>query len=291
MKVNQLFNKHQVISFEVFPPRQKSPSIDFSRIYGTMDALSQLDPDFVSVTFGAGGSKRQAGTLEIASLIKSEYGIEPVAHLPASQLTGAEVDELLDQFATHGIQNILALRGDIPKSGRVANDFVHANDLVAHICASGHDFNVIGACYPECHPEATDLNADIAHLKLKVDAGANQLISQLFFDNQVFYDFVAKCRAAGITVPIEAGIMPVLNQHQIQRMAAMSGVSLPEKFTAMMARYEGNPIAMRDAGIAYAIDQIIDLLVHGVDGIHIYTMDNPTVAARIVQATRSLVRA
>lgn len=291
MKVNQLFNKHQVISFEVFPPRQKSPSIDFSRIYGTMDALSQLDPDFVSVTFGAGGSKRQAGTLEIASLIKSEYGIEPVAHLPASQLTGAEVDELLDQFATHGIQNILALRGDIPKSGRVANDFVHANDLVAHICASWHDFNVIGACYPECHPEATDLNADIAHLKLKVDAGANQLISQLFFDNQVFYDFVAKCRAAGITVPIEAGIMPVLNQHQIQRMAEMSGVSLPEKFTAMMARYEGNPIAMRDAGIAYAIDQIIDLLVHGVDGIHIYTMDNPTVAARIVQATRSLVRA
>ena len=231
--------------------------------------MSQLDPDFVSITFGAGGSKRQAGTLGIASLIKSEYGIEPVAHLPASQLTGTEVDELLEQFATHGIQNILALRGDIPKSGRVANAFVHANDLVAYIGASGHDFNVIGACYPECHPEAADLKTDIAHLKLKVDAGANQLISQLFFDNQVFYDFVAQCRAAGITVPIEAGIMPVLNQHQIQRMAQMSGVSLPEIFTAMMARYEGNPMAMRDAGIAYAIDQMIVVLVHGGDGIHI----------------------
>ncbi len=290
MKVNQLFNDHQVISFEVFPPRKKSPSIDFTRIYGTMDALSQLDPDFVSVTFGAGGSKRQAGTLEIASLIKSEYGIEPVAHLPAAQLTGAEVDELLDQFATHGIENVLALRGDIPQSGRVSNDFPHANDLVAHIEARG-DFNVIGACYPECHPESIDFADDIAHLKLKVDAGATQLISQLFFDNQVFYDFVARCRAANINVPIEAGIMPVLNQRQIQRMAQMGGVRLPAKFVSMMNHYEGNQIAMRDAGIAYAIDQIVDLLVHGVDGIHIYTMDNPTVAQRIVQATRTLVRA
>ncbi|MCI1987104.1 MAG: methylenetetrahydrofolate reductase [NAD(P)H] [Lactobacillus sp.] len=290
MKVNQLFDQHQVISFEVFPPRQKSPSIDFTRIYGTMDALSQLDPDFVSVTFGAGGTKRQAGTLEIASLIKSEYGIEPVAHLPASQLTGPAVDELLDQFAMHGIENILALRGDIPKDGRVSNDFPHANDLVTHICQYG-DFNVIGACYPECHPESVDTADDIAHLKLKVDAGATQLISQLFFDNQVFYDFVANCRQAGITVPIEAGIMPVLNQRQIERMAKMGGVSLPDKFVSMMAHYADNPIAMRDAGIAYAIDQIVDLLVHGVDGIHIYTMDNPTVAKRIVEATRSLVRA
>ncbi|WP_390406479.1 methylenetetrahydrofolate reductase [NAD(P)H] [Lacticaseibacillus jixiensis] len=290
MKVNQLFNDHQVISFEVFPPRQSAPSIDFTRIYGTMDALSQLEPDFVSVTFGAGGSTRQAGTLEIASLIKSEYGIEPVAHLPAAQLTSAEVDHMLDQFAKHGIENILALRGDIPKSGRVANDFPHANDLVAHIKSYG-DFNVIGACYPECHPESASVADDIAHLKLKVDAGATQLISQLFFDNQFFYDFVANCRAAGITVPIEAGIMPVLNQRQIQRMAKMGGVSLPKKFTEMMAHYDGNPIAMRDAGIAYAVDQIVDLLVHGVDGIHVYTMDNPTVAARIVQATRSLVRA
>ncbi|MFD1484859.1 methylenetetrahydrofolate reductase [NAD(P)H] [Lacticaseibacillus baoqingensis] len=289
MKVNQLFKAHQVISFEVFPPRRKSPSIDFTRIYGTMDALSQLDPDFVSVTFGAGGTKRQAGTLEIASLIKSEYGIEPVAHLPAAQLTGAQVDELLDQFATHGIENILALRGDIPKDGRVSNDFPHANDLVRHICQYG-DFNVIGACYPECHPESKNTADDIAHLKLKVDAGATQLISQLFFDNQVFYDFTKNCRQAGINVPIEAGIMPVLNQRQIQRMAKMGGVSLPDKFVSMMARYADNPIAMRDAGIAYAIDQIVDLLVHGVDGIHIYTMDNPTVAKRIVEATRSLVR-
>ncbi|MFD1431119.1 methylenetetrahydrofolate reductase [NAD(P)H] [Lacticaseibacillus yichunensis] len=290
MKVNRLFEQHQVISFELFPPRRKTPDEDFDRIAGTMDAISALGPDFVSVTFGAGGSRRQNGTLELASLIKKRYGIESVAHLPAAQLDAQAVDTLLGEFKAAGVENILALRGDIPKNGRLSDDFPHASDLVRHIHAVG-DFNVIGACYPECHPESPDLATDIHFLKQKVDAGCSQLISQLFFDNECFYEFVAQCREAGITVPIEAGIMPVLNQHQIERMATMSGVTLPKKFTSMMARYADNPVAMRDAGIAYAIDQIVDLLVHGVDGIHIYTMDNPTVASRIVQATKTLVRA
>lgn len=290
MKVNQLFNDHQVISFELFPPRQKDPAHDFDRIAATMDSLQGLKPDFVSVTFGAGGHQRQNGTLKLAKLIKNDYHVEPIVHLPAAQLSRQDVDALLADLQANDIQNILALRGDIPAGGRVSMDFPHASDLVTHIHQVG-DFNVVGACYPECHPESASVNADIAHLRLKVDCGTAQLISQLFFDNEVFYDFVKRARQAGITVPIEAGIMPVLNEHQIDRMATMAGVHLPKKFTTMMARYRGKPQAMRDAGIAYAIDQIVDLLVHGVDGVHIYTMDNPLVTKRIVEATRTLVRA
>lgn len=290
MKVNQLFKDHQVLSFELFPPRKRNPAEDFQRIAETIGAVSALNPDFVSVTLHTGGKEREHGTVALAARIQREYGLPAVAHLPAAQLTIAQVDDLLDDLKAVGIDNILALRGDLPASGPVATDFPHASDLITHIHQYG-DFNVIGACYPETHPEAVSPEEDLRHLKEKVDAGASQLISQLFFDNQFFYDFVRRARALGITVPIEAGIMPVLSQHQIDRMAASSGVALPEKFLSMMKHYEGRPEAMRDAGIAYAIDQIVDLMVHGVDGIHLYTMDNPIVAKRIVEATHSLVRA
>ena len=227
------------------------------------------------------------GTLEVAKLIKDECDMEPVAHLPAAQLTREQVDAELRGFQDAGIDNILALRGDIPKSGRVSNDFPYACDLIEHIHQVG-DFNVVAACYPEKHPESPDVVSDIHHLKEKVDSGASQLISQLFFDNQVFYRFRERAQLAGINVPIEAGIMPVINEHQIERMATMAGVNLPPKFVAMMQHFSGNKEAMRDAGIAYAIDQIVDLLVHGVDGIHIYTMDNPTVVKRIAAATQTI---
>ncbi|KRN22278.1 methylenetetrahydrofolate reductase [NAD(P)H] [Lacticaseibacillus camelliae] len=289
MKVNRLFKDHQVLSFELFPPRRRSPEEDYRRIDDTISAVSELNPDFVSVTLHTGKKDQRHVTLDLADRIQKKYGLPAVAHLPAVQLTTAEVDSLLEDFKAAGIENILALRGDIPNGGRVANDFPHASDLITHIHEYG-DFNVVAACYPETHPEATSPEADLQHLKEKVDAGASQLISQLFFDNHVFYDFVDRARAAGITVPIEAGIMPVLSQHQIDTMALTCGVSLPEKFLSMMKHYEGRPDALRDAGIAYAIDQIVDLMVHGVDGIHLYTMDNPTVAKRIVEATRSLVR-
>ncbi|WP_179394290.1 methylenetetrahydrofolate reductase [Lacticaseibacillus absianus] len=290
MKVNQLFNEGQVISFEVFPPRLRDPQADLRRIDDTVAAIADLAPGFVSVTFGAGGTTHRAGTLELAARLKDTYGIEPVAHLPAAQLSTPAVDQLLGEFQASGIENLLALRGDIPVGGRVANDFAHASDLIAHIHAFG-DFAVAGACYPEGHPESPSVVADIRHLRTKVDSGADWLISQLFFDNQQFYQFQERAACAGITVPISAGVMPVLNLHQIEHMATMNGVTLPPKFTSMMARYADNKAAMRDAGIAYAIDQIVDLLVHGVRGIHIYTMDNPTVARRIVEAVGTLARA
>ncbi|WP_423493463.1 methylenetetrahydrofolate reductase [NAD(P)H] [Lacticaseibacillus paracasei] len=287
MKINQCFKDHQVISFEVFPPRKNASNIALTPILNTLDAVKEADPDFVSVTFGAKGNKPHMGTLEVAKLIKDEFDMEPVAHLPAAQLTREQVDAELRSFQDAGIDNILALRGDIPKSGRVSNDFPYACDLIEHIHQVG-DFNVVAACYPEKHPESPDVVSDIHHLKEKVDSGASQLISQLFFDNQVFYRFRERAQLAGINVPIEAGIMPVINEHQIERMATMAGVNLPPKFVAMMQHFSGNKEAMRDAGIAYAIDQIVDLLVHGVDGIHIYTMDNPTVVKRIAAATQTI---
>ncbi|MCI2171169.1 methylenetetrahydrofolate reductase [NAD(P)H] [Schleiferilactobacillus perolens] len=292
MKINQLFKEktRPVISFEVFPPRKNATAASLKRMGETLDVLSGLHPDFVSVTFGANGTIQQTGTLATASYIRKTYGIETVAHLPAAQLAAPQIHQLLADLKDHGIENILALRGDIPASGRVSNDFPHACDLVRYIHECG-DFNVLGACYPEGHPESPDLPTDIHYLKDKVNAGTSQLISQLFFDNQVFYDFVDQARAAGIQVPIEAGIMPVINQHQIERMATMSGVALPEKFTTMMAHFQDNPAAMCEAGIAYAVDQIIDLLVHGVDGIHLYTMDNADVAKRIFAATEQVLHA
>ena len=186
-----------------------------------------------------------------------------------------------------GIENILALRGDIPNEGYVQGDFEYASDLISYIRSQG-DFNIIAACYPEGHIEAKDIIEDIQNLKIKVESGADHLISQLFFNNDYFYSFRERCQLAGINVPIEAGIMPVVNKRQIERMTSLCGASVPKKFAAMMERYENNPIAMRDAGIAYAIDQIVDLITQGVDGIHLYTMNNPYIARKIYEAIHSL---
>ena len=229
-------------------------------------------------------------SLKIASRIKNEYGIESVAHLPCISLTKSDVRRQLSDFKEAGIENILALRGDVPSGGYVPGDFRHASDLIAFIKEHG-DFNVLAACYPEGHLESADIFDDIRNLKTKVDAGASHLITQLFFDNQYFYRFRERASLAGIQVPIEAGIMPVTNKKQIERMVSLCGVTLPHKFSAMMERYEHNPDAMRDAGIAYAIDQIVDLITHGVDGIHLYTMNNPYIAARIYEAIHQLLAA
>lgn len=286
MKLAELFkNKKTVFSFEVFPPKRNNP---IETIYHTLDELQDLKPDFISVTYGANGSLADNSTCEIASAIKHRYGIESAAHLTCVNSTKEEVTQVLKQLHENEVENILALRGDLVPDVSPKEDFKHASELITFIKESEYDFGISGACYPEGHLDSRDQIEDILNLKKKVDAGAQHLISQLFFDNNLFYDFLDKARIAGINVPIEAGIMPVVNKKQIERMVSLCGASLPAKFTKMMSRYETRPEAMRDAGIAYAVNQIVDLVSQGVDGVHLYTMNNPYIARRISESVKSL---
>lgn len=287
MKITQLFHdtNRAILSYEVFPPKKTSP---IESVYDKLEAICALRPDFVSVTYGAGGSGAHSRTCALASKIKNDYGIESVVHLTCVCNDREDVLENLDEFRENNIENILALRGDRPQDAAPKTDFTHASDLTAFIAAHG-DFDIAGACYPEVHPEAENEVDDVLNLRKKVDAGASHLISQLFFDNAAFYRFRERCQIAGISVPLEAGIMPVTNKNQIEHMVTMCGASLPAKFTRMMMKYEANPEALRDAGLAYAIDQIVDLLSNGVDGIHLYTMNNPLVAKRVTEAVRTLL--
>ncbi len=284
MRVKDLFGKKTVFSFEVFPPK-KTSSVEV--IYKTLEELRDLSPDFISVTYSAGGSGNGQLACDIASKIK-EYGITPVIHLPCINYTKEEISETLEEIKRRGIENILALRGDRNPDIPPKNDFAYASDLIRFIRSKG-DFDIAGACYPECHPEADSMVDDIRHLREKVEAGADHLISQLFFDNRSFYEFREKAAIAGINVPIEAGIMPVVNTKQIERMVTMCGASLPQKFARIMHKYEDNPEALRDAGIAYAVDQIVDLAAEGVDGIHLYTMNNPYVARKISESVSGIL--
>lgn len=287
MKISQLFgNGKCVFSCEVFPPKKNMPA---DTIYSTLDSLKALDPAFISVTYGAGGTDGDNITGEIASYIKKDLGIESCAHLTCVSNTSEDIDILLDDLKKRGIENILALRGDINPERPPKHDFNYACELISYIKERG-DFHISAACYPECHIEAPDMITDIRHLKEKVDAGAEHLMSQLFFDNNTFFDFLEKARIAGVNVPIEAGIMPVVNKKQIERMVSMCGASLPAKFSRMMAKYENSPEALRDAGIAYAVDQIADLISAGADGIHLYTMNNPYVAEKIYSAVKGLLK-
>lgn len=284
MKIKEIFDRKTVFSFEVFPPK-KTSSVDV--IYKTLDELHDLKPDFISVTFGAGGSSNNTFACDVASRIK-ENGITPMIHLPCINYTESEISATLDEIKSRGIENILALRGDRNPDIEPKTDFPHASDLITYIKSKG-DFDIAGACYPECHPDADSLVDDIINLKKKVEAGASHLISQLFFDNSVFYEFREKTAIAGINVPIEAGIMPVVNKRQIERMVTTCGASLPRKFVRIMQKYENNPEALRDAGIAYAVNQIVDLVASGVDGIHLYTMNNAYVARKISEAVSGII--
>ena len=285
MQINQLFGKGRtVFSCEVFPPKATSP---VDTIYRTLDGLKGIRPDFISVTFGAGGSQVNQTTREIAGIIQNQYHIPAMAHLTCVAAGRAEVDEMLAGLAEDGVENVLALRGDINPNVPPKTDFAHASDLVAYIREKG-GFGISAACYPEGHVESPDLVSDIRHLKEKVDAGAQHLVSQLFFDNEDFFRFLERCRIAGISVPIEAGIMPVLSKSSIQRMVSLCGASMPRKLTRILARYGDHPDALREAGIAYAIDQISDLIAGGVDGIHLYTMNDPNVARRIAESIAAI---
>lgn len=287
MKIPELFKKGKtVFSFEIFPPK-KDGSIE--TVYKTLDELSGLKPDFISVTYGAGGSAAGCSTADIASLIKEKYHTESIAHLTCVNSTFADIDAAMEKLKEKGIENVLALRGDINPDIPPKNDFSHASDLISYMKERG-DFSFSGACYPECHAEARDFDEDIKNLKAKVDAGAEHLISQLFFDNAHFYGFLERVRRAGITVPVEAGIMPCVNAKQVSRMVTMCGAGLPSELARLTARYKYDDEAMLEAGIEYAVKQITDLAAHGVDGIHLYTMNNPYVAKRIAKSVEKVIK-
>ena len=279
MKTSELFSLRPVLSFEVFPPK---PNVPIDSIYQTLDALKDLHPDFISVTYGAGGSVPGASTAEICETIQNRHGIPSIAHLPCINETKESVLQKLSTFREKGVENILALRGDRNPDLIPQNDFHFAADLIAFIMENA-DFDIAAACYPEGHPEAPDLDTDIAHLREKVDAGASHLISQLFYYNPDFYAFREKLAAASISVPVEAGIMPVTSKKSIERMVSLCGASIPKRLAKLMARYADDPASLKAAGLEYAIMQITELLENGADGIHIYTMNNPDVARYIME--------
>ncbi|MEE8727422.1 MAG: methylenetetrahydrofolate reductase [NAD(P)H] [Bifidobacterium thermacidophilum] len=270
---------HQpMFSIEVFPPKRNAP---VGTIYDTLDGLQGLNPDFISVTYGTGKSSDRTATARIANTIRKEYDIPAVAHLTAQYTTREQVDEALDMFKQAGVSAVLALRGDPVPDREPAGAFEHASDLVAYIRAHDPDMTIFGACYPECHPQASDLDEDISNLKIKVDAGASHLISQLFYDNADFYHFLDKARAAGIDVPIEAGIMPVTNAKQIRRMVRMCLSRVPLPLEALLDKWGDDPKTLKQAGVIYASNQIADLVAHGVDGVHLYSMNKPAVTRQI----------
>lgn len=288
MHINEKFQENRpILSFEVFPPKKTTASPE--KIYAAIDEIQELRPDFISVTYGAGGNPSDTNTRDIAGYIKSKYQIDTMAHLTCVNADKGSIDSILADLNAHGIDNILALRGDINPNIPPKKDFLHACDLIEYIKNSPFDFGIAGACYPEVHPQSNDAISDIHHLKHKVDSGAQVLISQLFFDNNSFYAFRERAEIVGINVPISAGIMPVTNKNQIERMVTMCGASLPAKFTRIIQRYEHNPQALTDAGIAYAVDQIIDLLANGVQGIHLYTMNNPYVAKKVKESIKNML--
>lgn len=283
MQIKNIYKiKKPIISFEIFPPKKES-SID--TIYDTIEALKDLKPDFISVTYGAGGSTRDK-TIEIASIIKNKYYIETLAHLTCVSLTEEKLKNFIKDLKANNIQNIMALRGDLPKDFDESlfekGEYKYASDLV-RVIRKDNEISIGGTCYPEGHFESQSLEEDVENLKRKVEAGTDFLITQLFFDNECLYRFMDLACKKGINVPISAGVMPVTNKKQIQRMISLSGASLPARFTRIIAKYENNPQALREAGTLYATEQIVDLLSWGIDGIHLYTMNRPDTARRIMQ--------
>jgi methylenetetrahydrofolate reductase (NADPH) len=283
MFIRELFRKARpVISFEVFPPKADAP---VESVYRTIEALKDLAPDYISVTYGAGGTSRDR-TVEIASRIRNHFGIEALAHLTCRSHTPGEIDDICEELLDEGVQNILALRGD-PQPGEEENpnaSFSYACDLVKHLRENHFgNFCIGAAAYPEGHVECPDPMKDLDFLKAKVDAGVDFLVTQLFFDNELFYRFRDAAEKRGIHVPLVAGVFPVLNARQVQRIVSLCGASLPPRFTRIMARYANSPEALEEAGVAYATDQVIDLLASGVEGIHLYTMNRPGTTRRIME--------
>jgi methylenetetrahydrofolate reductase (NADPH) len=284
MKIKELFNnKKTVISFEIFPPNS---NYHIDSIYKTIDSLSNLNPDFISVTYGSGGSTRKR-TVEIASIIKNNYNIEALAHLTCIGADKKEIDNILRSLKQNNIENILALRGDLPlEEKQLFKDFTHANELINYI-NKDNNFGIASACYPEFHHESNDI-LDLWNLKKKVDSGTDFLITQIFFDNDILYRFLDNAQKININIPISAGIMPVLNKKQILRITKLCGSTLPKKFLRILEKYEYNEEALEQAGIAYALEQIVDLLSYGIDGIHFYTMNRIKSTEHIINSISNI---
>ena len=284
MKIIDIINsKKACLSFEVFPPKT---SDKYESVKQAVDSIASLSPDFMSVTYGAGGGTSDY-TVAVAKRIK-ELGVEPLAHLSCISSDRADVASKLDALKAEGIDNVLALRGDIPKDFAGNLDYHYASELVKE-CKDRGDFCIGGACYPEGHPESATLFSDIENLKKKVDAGCDFLTTQMFFDNDVFYSFLSKVREAGIYVPVIAGIMPVTSAASIKRIISLSGGYLPTRFKRIIDRFGDNPKAMTEAGIIYASEQIIDLYANGVKAVHVYSMNKPEVAKAIKANLSSII--
>lgn len=275
----------QTLSFEVFPPKKEE---EFENVHSVLNRLSELKPDFISVTYGAGGSKSKK-TVEIASYIQNTLHIPTLAHMTCVGSRAADLQQVITALKENGVTHVLALRGDRPAWMDDAQfcdrDFTHASDLVRFL-KENTNLHVAGACYPEKHYEAIDIDSDIGHLKEKADAGAEFLITQLFFENESFYRFLEKKAAAGISLPVCAGIMPITSAKQLGTTVTLSGSSVPKELADIIAAYGDHPEDMRRAGIDYAVRQILDLKAHGVDGIHIYSMNKPKTTREIVTAIR-----
>ena len=284
MKLTELFEKEGYsLSFEVFPPKTDTA---FDSVREATEAIAKLSPSFMSVTYGAGGGTSRY-TLDIAKNIKQRYGVPTLAHLTCVSSTRETVRERIADMRAAGIENVMALRGDLTPelvgTDRADWDFKHAVDLVQELKNSGADFCIGGACYPEVHPESATQNDDIKYLKDKVDAGCEFLTTQMFFDNNLLYNFLYKIREAGITVPVIPGIMPITNGNQVERAIKLSGSFMPQRFKALVDKFGSTPLAMKQAGIAYATDQIIDLFANGIKNVHVYSMNKPDVAEKILE--------
>ena len=286
MKISDiLVEKTPHLSFEVFPPKTDAA---YEGVLKATEAIAELKPSYMSVTYGAGGGTSK-NTVKIASHIKDKYNVPSLAHLTCVSSTKEEVHQVIDQLKASGIENILALRGDIPQEcENKIGEFSHANDLIKYIKEYG-DFSIGGAFYPEGHQETNDL-LDLFNLKTKVDSGTDFLISQIFFENEKFYEFKEKLGKLNIKTPLIAGVMPITNGKQIRRITSMCGCSIPEKLKKILDRYEDNPIAMREAGIAYAMEQIIELISDDIAGIHIYTMNRVEASKKIMENIGNILR-
>ena len=286
MQIKELYTYGRpIVSFEVFPPKKDTGLAD---IYAALDRMSVLSPDFISVTYGAGGGKNSSFTAEVASYIQSKLSICSIAHLTCIGASQESIRSLLDKIKLKGIHNVLALRGDLPDADKTGSGtdafYSYAEHLIRDIREHG-DFCIGAACYPEGHIDCDDLNFDTVCLRRKQEAGADFLVTQLFFDNDFFYRFLERVRAGGVTLPISAGVMPILSRSQIERMIFLCGASLPSGIIKLLHKYENSPGDLSRAGIEYAARQIEDLIAHGVDGVHIYTMNKPDIAEFCINYT------
>ena len=286
MKIKDILQQDKVtVSFEVFPPKKAD---GLEAVEKATEQIAALKPDFMSVTYGAGGSTSKM-TLEIASHLQQQYGVSVLPHLTCVASSKSYVRDMVSQIKGLGIENIMALRGDIPQDGKVGTDYKYAADLIRDIKEQS-DLCIGGACYPEGHIECRHKEDDILHLKEKVEAGCDFLTTQMFFDNNILYNFLYRIREKGITVPVVAGIMPITNARQLERSVALSGTHVPQRFRAIVDKFGDNPSAMKQAGIVYAAGQIIDLIANGITHIHVYSMNKPDIASGILENLSSVLR-